>query len=57
MKILFLESHPMWIYGLPNGFRDAGHQVLVSGPLTKENLPNMIKEFSPDLIFSMGWGP
>lgn len=57
MKILFLESHPMWIYGLPNGFRDAGHQVLVSGPLTKENLPRMLKEFTPDLIFSMGWGP
>ncbi len=57
MKILFLESHPMWIYGLPNGFRDAGHQVLVSGPLTKENLQSMLRNFCPDLIFSIGWGP
>lgn len=57
MKVLFLESDPMWIYGLPNGFRDAGHQVLVSGPLTKEKLPYLIQEFAPDLIFSMGWGP
>lgn len=57
MKVLFLESDPMWIYGLPNGFRDAGHNVLVSGPLTKETLPHLIQEFAPDLIFSMGWGP
>jgi len=30
MRILFLESHPMWIHGLPNGFRDLGHEVMVS---------------------------
>lgn len=30
MRVLFLESHPMWIHGLPNGFRDAGHKVKVS---------------------------
>ncbi|MCY8281393.1 hypothetical protein, partial [Bacillus inaquosorum] len=30
MKILFLESHPMWLYGLPNGFRETGHTVMIS---------------------------
>ena len=34
MRILFLESDPMWIYGLPYGFCDVGHSVMVSGPLT-----------------------
>ncbi|MGD8188508.1 CgeB family protein [Brevibacillus ginsengisoli] len=55
MKVLFLESHPMWIHGLPNGFRDAGHTVKISGPLTPQKLPRLLKQFKPDLIISMGW--
>lgn len=55
MRILFLESNPMWIYGLPNGFRDLGHVVKVSGPLIEHNIFGIISEFNPDLIFTMGW--
>lgn len=55
MRILFLESHPMWIFGLPNGFMDAGHTVMISGSLTKGNIQEMIEQFKPDLIISMGW--
>lgn len=55
MRILFLESHPMWIYGLPNGFIDAGHQVKISGPLTADNIPPMIAGFGPELIVTIGW--
>lgn len=47
----------MWIYGLPNGFIDTNHQVLVSGEITKDKLVRLLKEFEPDLIFTMGWGP
>ena len=54
MRVLFLESDPMWIYGLPNGFCDAGHTVMVSGPLTKDSIMDMISNFQPDLIFTMG---
>ncbi|WP_144647171.1 glycosyltransferase [Priestia megaterium] len=57
MRVLFLESHPMWIHGLPNGFRDLGHEVKVSGPLTDENFGKLISDFEPDLMISMGWGP
>lgn len=57
MRILFLESHPMWIHGLPNGFRDAGHEVDISGPLDHLDLHKHISEFNPDLIITMGWGP
>lgn len=57
MKILFLESHPIWLYGLPNGFREAGHTVIISGPVSRENITEMIDEFKPDLIVSMGWTP
>ncbi|MBJ8028967.1 hypothetical protein [Bacillus cereus group sp. N21] len=56
MRILFIESHPMWIYGLPNGFRDAGHIVEVSGSIDDQNLDELISDFHPDLIITMGWG-
>ena len=55
MKILFLQSHPMWMYGLPNGFRDLGHEVKVSGKLTEDNIPKIILSFKPDLIITLGW--
>ncbi len=57
MRVLFLESHPMWIHGLPNGFRDLGHQVKISGSLSNQNIPSMISGFRPDLIVTMSWGP
>ncbi|MGG2937112.1 polysaccharide deacetylase family protein [Bacillus pacificus] len=57
MRVLFLESHPMWIHGLPNGFRDAGHKVKVSGPLDKRTIYKLIGDFAPDLVITMGWGP
>ena len=57
MRILFLESHPMWIHGLPNGFIDAGHYVKISGPLDDLDIFKLISEFQPDLIITMGWGP
>ncbi|CAI6049202.1 Spore protein YkvP [Paenibacillus sp. JJ-100] len=57
MKVLFLENHPMWIHGLPNGFRDAGHTVKISGSLTKNKLSKLLKDFKPDLVISMGWTP
>lgn len=55
MRVLFLEAFPMWIYGLPNGFVDAGHEVLVSGPLVESELPKLLDSFKPDLIVSLGW--
>jgi spore maturation protein CgeB len=57
MKILFLESHPMWIHGLPNGLKELGHTVIISGPVSRENILEMISKYEPDLILSMGWTP
>jgi spore maturation protein CgeB len=57
MRILFLESHPMWIHNLPNGFKDLGHNIKISGPLSNKVLENLISEYQPNLIFSMSWGP
>lgn len=55
MRVLFLESHPMWIYGLPNGFIEAGHDVKVSGELTEQKVESLISEFNPHLIVTLGW--
>ncbi len=55
MRILFLENHSMWVYGLPNGFRDAGHNVLISGALTEQNIPALISSFNPELVLMLGW--
>ncbi|MBM7647427.1 peptidoglycan/xylan/chitin deacetylase (PgdA/CDA1 family)/spore maturation protein CgeB [Bacillus ectoiniformans] len=57
MRVLFLESHPMWIHGLPNGFRDAGYSVEISGPIEKEKLDRLISSFQPHLLITLGWGP
>jgi spore maturation protein CgeB len=54
LRILFLESHPMWIYGLPMGFYDLGHEVMISGSLIEGSLIDMLSSFKPDLIVSMG---
>lgn len=55
MRILFLESNPKWIDGLPNGFSDLGHEIMISGPLTNDNLPCMLTKFKPHIIFLTGW--
>ena len=55
MRVLFLESHPMWLYGLPNGFRDAGHEVKVSGPIGPGITLKLVEDFQPQLIIMLGW--
>lgn len=56
MRILFLESGSIWPYTLPRGLSDIGHEVMISGPLTKENIAGIILNFNPDFAVSIGWG-
>ncbi|MCM3627596.1 glycosyltransferase [Paenibacillus glycanilyticus] len=55
LRILFLENHPMWIYGLPNGFRKLGHAVKTCLPQSMTR--SAIDRFKPDLIIAIGWTP
>ncbi|WP_034868715.1 CgeB family protein [Clostridium lundense] len=55
MHILFLDNHPRWIYGLPNGFRHAGHEVEVLQTLNEKSIMDVLLEFKPNLIMSIGW--
>lgn len=56
MRILFLTSSSIWIHNLPEGFREAGHEMKNSGPIVENNILNLINEFKPSLLISMGWG-
>lgn len=56
MRILFLESGKIWPYTLPQGLVDLGHEVSISGPLSKENIAQLIVKFNPDFAVSIGWG-
>ncbi|RVT59884.1 glycosyltransferase [Niallia taxi] len=55
MRILFIDSNELLMYGLAAGFRDAGHEVLVSGKIDEKTIPNLIASFRPQLIFTEGW--
>ncbi|KPV60480.1 hypothetical protein QJ48_05265 [Paenibacillus sp. A3] len=55
MRILFLENHPMWVHGLPNGFRQLGHQVRTYFP--DANTSQASGLFRPHLVIVMGWTP
>lgn len=55
MRILYLESHPMFTYGLPKGFQELGHDVELSGPLTEECFVSKLSEFKPDVVLAVGW--
>ncbi|MBP1989184.1 CgeB family protein [Paenibacillus eucommiae] len=57
MRILFLERGKLWSYGLPDGFRELGHMVRMSGPVTSSNVAKHLNVFKPDLLISVGWGP
>jgi spore maturation protein CgeB len=52
VRILFLESSSIWFHTLPLGFRDLGHNVKATGPLTEQNISQHIKAFKPNLIVS-----
>lgn len=54
-RILFLETHPMWIYGLPKGFQKLGHEVKTCA--TDQRAVKVIKQFKPELIIAIGWTP
>ena len=56
MRILFCESGSIWSRGLPDGLRDLGHTVRISGPLTHAKIQLQLRRFRPQLILSVGWG-
>lgn len=56
MRILFIESGEIWSNNLTRGFKANGHDVIISGPINKDNLFQMIERFKPDFAITIGWG-
>ena len=56
MRILFLESGEIWTNNLVRGFQASGHDILISGPVNKDHLSEMIQSFKPDFAMTIGWG-
>lgn len=56
MRILFLESGQIWSNNMARGFKANGHEVLISGPINKDNLSKMIEGFKPNFAITVGWG-
>lgn len=53
IRVLFIESDHRFIFGLPLGFRDAGHTILVTSSLN--NLEQLLIHFKPTFTILMGW--
>ncbi|KAB2337201.1 glycosyltransferase [Cytobacillus depressus] len=56
MRVLFIESGNLWPHTLPKGFHLNGHDIMISGSISEENLPKILEEFQPDLAITIGWG-
>ncbi|WP_420848055.1 glycosyltransferase family protein [Neobacillus citreus] len=56
VRILFIESGEIWSNNLTKGFTAHGHDILISGPINREGLSNMIESFRPDFAITIGWG-
>lgn len=56
MRVLFLTTGTMWTVTLPEGFKEAGHEIMISGSIGENNIEEMVSKFKPDLIMSIGWG-
>lgn len=54
---MFFESSSIWMHTLPRGFTDAGHEVIISGPLTEQNISGLMAVYRPQLAITVGWGP
>lgn len=55
MKILFIETDPQYLLGLPYGFQEIGCQLRIANDITERELSGNIEEFQPDLVMTAGW--
>lgn len=55
MRILYLNEHPVWNYGLPWGFSHLGHEVKIVPVIQKNSLAATMRTFKPDVMITVGW--
>jgi spore maturation protein CgeB len=55
VKILFIEIDPLYLLGLPQGFKKNGCEVKVLNDIVREELDAVVQEYQPDLLMTAGW--
>lgn len=56
MRILFVLSGHIWQHTLPEGFREAGHDVMVICSDPPEKIADTLEQYRPQMAISIGWG-
>jgi len=56
MRVLFIDDTPCWIHSLPWGLENLGQEVRILKEIKQDSLSQVLKEFRPDLVFTVGWG-
>jgi len=55
MKILFIDSDQQYLLGLPAGFQKQGCQVKILCDIREEELDQVLEDYRPDLVVTVGW--
>ena len=55
MKIIFIDSDPQYLLGLPWGFKKLGCKVKIIKEIREDSLAAIFKNYRPDLVFTAGW--
>jgi len=55
MKIVFIESDPQYLLGLPAGFQKQGCRVKVLNDIVEAKINRVFREYRPDLVVTAGW--
>lgn len=55
MKIMFIDSDPQYLLGLPWGFKKLGCKVKTINEIREDSLEADFRKHRPDLVFTAGW--
>jgi spore maturation protein CgeB len=55
MKIVFIDSDPQYLLGLPWGLSQLGCKVKIIKEIREDSLAEVFKNYQPDLVFTAGW--
>lgn len=55
INVLFIDSSPMYLLGLPYGFYQLGCKVKTLKDIKKEEIRKVFEQFRPDLVMTAGW--
>ncbi len=55
INVLFIDSSPIYLLGLPYGFYQLGCKVKTLKDIKEEEIREVFQQFRPDLVMTAGW--